>query len=105
MSIIGLIDKNSKKMQKLHMMQRALLNDKRLYILGIIEKEKVINVTGLVYETRICQSEISQALKPLYEQRFLGRRKVGKRIYYWINKKRINNFIAISNQVKEEFVN
>lgn len=82
---------------------KAILNtlshDLRMKILATIEAEKEMSVTPIYKKLKIEQSVASQHLALLKKAGFVTANKVGRYVMYSVNRKRINEIAALSEQM------
>lgn len=65
----------------------ALGDEQRQRIVLSFEPKEQLNVGQIVEGSRLTRSTVSHHLKVLFDAGVLKRRKEGKEVYYWIDKK------------------
>ncbi len=81
----------------------ALGDEHRQRILLTFEPGEKLNVGQIVEVSTLSRSAVSHHLKILREAGVLEHRKVGKEVYFWLNKKRIRDSLAaVQNYLKTQ---
>lgn len=70
---------------------KAVCDEQRQMILGILRKYRNLNASQIIDKMKLSQPTVSHHLKILREASIVNAKKVGKEVYYSINKKNISN--------------
>jgi DNA-binding transcriptional ArsR family regulator len=74
------------KWQDIARIFEALGDEQRQRIMLSFEPKERLNVTQISEGSRLSRSTVSHHLKVLHDAKVLKREKIGKEVYYWINK-------------------
>lgn len=80
----------------------ALGDEHRQRILLLFEKDERLNVGEIVAASTLSRSAVSHHLRILKEAKVLLNEKVGKEVYFWINKQHIQESLgSVLGYIKE----
>ncbi len=81
----------------------ALGDEHRQRIVLTFEPGERLNVGQIVDVSTLSRSAISHHLKILHEAGVLGREKIGKEVYFWLNKKQVReSLLAVMEYLKAQ---
>ena len=81
----------------------ALGDEHRQRIVLTFEPGERLNVGQIVDVSTLSRSAISHHLKILHEAGVLGREKIGKEVYFWLNKKQVRELLlAVMEYLKAQ---
>lgn len=81
----------------------ALGDEQRQRILLAFEKEERLNILQIVASSKLGRTAVSHHLKILHKSGALSSEKVGKEVYFWVNKTHIMTEIQnVLNYIKNE---
>lgn len=81
----------------------ALGDEHRQRILLTFEPGERLNVGQIVDVSTLSRSAVSHHLKILHEAGVLGREKIGKEVYFWLNKKQVReSLLAVMEYLKAQ---
>ena len=72
----------------------ALGDEHRQRILLLFEKEERLNVGQIAAVSTLSRSTVSHHLRILYEAGVLGSEKIGKEVWFWINRSRLETTLG-----------
>ncbi len=80
----------------------ALGDEQRQRILLTFEPGERLNVTQIVSASKLSRTAVSHHLKLLKQANVLKSEKIGKEVYFWINKQRITEVLqSVIDYVKQ----
>ena len=81
----------------------ALGDEHRQRILLTFEPGERLNVGQIVDVSTLSRSAVSHHLKILHEAGVLSREKIGKEVYFWLNKKQVReSLLAVMEYLKAQ---
>ena len=81
----------------------ALGDEHRQRIMLTFEPGERLNVGQIVDVSTLSRSAVSHHLKILHEAGVLGREKIGKEVYFWLNKKQVReSLLAVMEYLKAQ---
>ena len=81
----------------------ALGDEQRQRILLAFEKEERLNILQIVTSSKLGRTAVTHHLKILHKSGALSSEKIGKEVYFWVNKPHIITAIQnVLNYIKNE---
>jgi DNA-binding transcriptional ArsR family regulator len=81
----------------------ALGDEQRQRILLAFEKEEKLNILQIVASSKLGRTAVTHHLKILHKSGALSSEKIGKEVYFWVNKTHIITEIQnVLNHIKNE---
>jgi predicted transcriptional regulator len=81
----------------------AIGDEQRQRILLSFEQNERINISQIVASSKLSRSAVTHHLKLLHQCNALQSEKVGKEVYFWVNKQHITQSIEnVLNYIKQE---
>ena len=84
-----MIDKISNEWVNISSLFVALGDEQRQRILLAFDKDERLNILQIVASSKLSRSAVTHHLKILHQSGALSSEKIGKEVYFWVNKAQI----------------
>lgn len=89
--------------QSISALFEALGDAQRQRILLAFDKDERLNILQIVEQSKLSRTAVTHHLKVLYQSGALKSEKIGKEVFFWVNKEQMIEAIEnVLNYIKEE---